>query len=79
MTGLQPHTPDANAQTTGPSRELTTSGELAQVLSADVVCERMFRSPSSVGLLDAIFDAVRTLLRMVRKMFRGRVCAAAGR
>ena len=27
----------------------------------------MFRSPSSVGLLDAIFDAVRTQLRMVRQ------------
>ena len=29
------------------------------------MCERMFRSPSSVALLDAVFDAVRTQLHMV--------------
>ncbi len=35
------------------------------MMSADIVCERMFRSPSSVAVLDAVFDAVRTQLRMV--------------
>ena len=39
----------------------------AQMMSADIVCERMFRSPSSVAVLDAVFDAVRTQLRMVRQ------------
>ena len=40
------------------------------MMSADTVCERMFHSPSSVALLDAIFDAVRTQLRMVRMTSR---------
>lgn len=36
------------------------------VFMYEAICVRLFRSPSAAPLLDAMFDSVRTQLRMVR-------------
>ena len=37
----------------------------AAVIMYEAMCQRLFRCPSAAPILDAMFDAVRTQLRMV--------------